>query len=88
MQHRALLQRARDRAGERHLEPIEDPGDPEGGNHQGVETAPRQPIEPRRDVGFDDRVLGARSQHANPQRRSKGFVRTSALAGLRRVLAN
>ena len=54
-QHRAFLQRAGDRAGEGHFEPVENPGDAEGGDDKGVKPGPRQPVEPRRDVGFDDR---------------------------------
>ena len=56
LQHRARLQRAGDRAGQRHFEAVEDPGDAERGHHQGVKAAPRQPVEPRRNVGFDDAV--------------------------------
>ena len=54
LQRRALLQRARERARERHLEPVENPGDPERDDDQRVEAPPRQAVEPRRSVGFDD----------------------------------
>src|SRR5439155_9498166 len=40
---RAFLQRARDRAGQRHLQAIENPGDPKRNDDEGVETAPWQP---------------------------------------------
>ncbi len=55
-QGRALLQRRRDRAGQRHLEPIENPGDAEGDDDKPVEPAPRQAIEPRRDIRLDERA--------------------------------
>ncbi len=55
---RALLQRRRDGAGERHLEAVEDPRDSERDDHEGVEAAPAQPVEPRRDVGRDHRRAG------------------------------
>ena len=58
LQHRALLQRARDRAGERDLEPVENPGDAERDDHQRVKAAPRQPVEPRRNIGLDDLAIG------------------------------
>ena len=54
LQHRAFLQRAGERAGERHLQPVQDPGDAERRHHQRVEAAPGQAVEPRRDVAFDD----------------------------------
>jgi len=54
VQHRARLERARDRAGEGHLEAVEDPGDAERDDDQRVKAGPRQPVEPRRDVGLDD----------------------------------
>ena len=54
MQDRAFLQRAGERAGERHFQPIENPGDPERDHDERVKPAPRQPIEPRGNVGFHD----------------------------------
>ena len=66
LQDRARLQCAGDRAGERHFEPVEDPGDAERRDHQGVEAAPRQAVEPRRDVGFDDGAIAARSAAPSP----------------------
>ena len=60
VQRRALLQRARQRAGERHFEPVENPGDAERQHDAGVEAAPGERVEPRRDRGFDDAVIGAR----------------------------
>jgi hypothetical protein len=52
---RALLQGRRHGAGERHLKPVKHPGDAERDHHQGMEAAPGQPVEARRDIGFDDR---------------------------------
>ena len=74
-QHRARLQGARDRAGERDLEPVENPGDAERRHDQRVETAPRQPVEPRRNVGLDNpavagKVCGCSAFMRNPERRS------------------
>ncbi len=57
LQHRACLECARDGAGERDFKPVEDPRDPECHHHQRMKAAPRQPVEPRRNVGFDDRRL-------------------------------
>ena len=54
MQHRARFERAGDRAGDRHFEPVEDPGDAERDDDQRVEPRPRQPVEPGRNVGLDD----------------------------------
>src|ERR1700704_3058753 len=42
-------------AGPRPLEAIEDPGDPERHDHERMESAPSQPVEPRRNIGRDDR---------------------------------
>ena len=50
MQHRALLQRARHRTGQRHLEPVQHPGDAKRNDDKPVEAAPGQTIEPRRDI--------------------------------------
>ena len=55
MEHGARLERARHGAGERHFEPVENPGDAEADHHAGVKAAPREPVEPRRDVGLDKR---------------------------------
>src|SRR6185437_12310790 len=51
MQLRARFQRPRDRAGERHLESVEDPCDAERGDDERVEAAPGQAVEPGRNVG-------------------------------------
>src|SRR5262249_60258420 len=48
---RALFERWRDGAGERHLETIENPGDAERVHHQRMKTSPAQPVEPCGDVG-------------------------------------
>ena len=54
MKHRALFQRARQGAGERHLQPVQDPGDAQRGHDQRVESTPGQPVEPRRNIGVHD----------------------------------
>ena len=52
LQRRALLQaRAATEPDQRHLEPVEYPGDAERDDDQPVETAPRQAVEAGRDVG-------------------------------------
>ncbi len=69
LQRRAFLQRTRQRACQRDLQPVEDPGDAEREHDAGVKAAPAQPIEPRRYAGLDDAiiVLGQR-------RRSRGAL--------------
>ena len=47
MQRRASFQGAGDRSGQRHLEPVEDPGDPESGDDEDMKPAPGQPLQPR-----------------------------------------
>ena len=42
MQYRAFLQSAGDRPGDGHLEPVENPGDAERDDDQGVKPRPRQ----------------------------------------------
>jgi GNAT superfamily N-acetyltransferase len=54
MQDRAFLQRAGERAGERHLQPVENPGNAERNHDEGMKPAPRQTIEARGNVGFHD----------------------------------
>ena len=50
----AGFERARDRTGQRHLQAIQDPGHAERHDDQRVKTAPGQPVEPGRNIGFDD----------------------------------
>ena len=57
LQRRAFLQRARQRACQRDLQPVEDPGDAEREHDTGVKAAPAQPIEPRRYAGLDDAII-------------------------------
>ena len=75
LQHRALPERAGHRAGQRHLQPVEDPGDAERRHHQGVKPAPRQPVEPRRNVGLDD---GSRAHRRGSMRLRNGHARSDA----------
>ena len=56
-QRRAFLERARQCAGERHFQAIENPGDAERQHDTGVKSAPAQIIEPRRNAGLDDAVI-------------------------------
>ena len=61
-QRRARLQRPGDRPCERHLEPVENPGDAERRHDEDMEAPPRQPLEPGRNERLDDCGLrGARS---------------------------
>src|SRR3984957_18836772 len=53
-QSRALLEFAGQRAGQRHFEPIENPGDAQRDDHQEVKSPERQGVKPRRDIGGDD----------------------------------
>jgi hypothetical protein len=52
VQGRAFGQRAGQRADDRDLQPVQYPGNAKGKNHQPVEPAPREAIEPVGDVGF------------------------------------
>ncbi len=54
LQHRARLEGARHRAGERDFEAVQNPRDAERHDDKRMKSAPRQAIEPRRDVGLDD----------------------------------
>jgi hypothetical protein len=65
METRALLERTRQRTGQRDFQPVQNPGDAERYDHQGVEAPPRQPVEPRRNVGFYDIAV---SRHWRPRR--------------------
>ena len=67
-QHRALPQRADDRAGDRHFEPVEHPGDAKRDDDQRMKPGPRQPIEPGRDVGLDDRDIDVRARIGHNRR--------------------
>ena len=55
-----LGQARRDRADDRHLEPVEDPDGPEADDDPPVEARPRQPVEPGRNVRLDDALLRSR----------------------------
>ena len=59
-------QHARERADDRHLQPVEDPGDAQRRHHQPVEAPPRQRVEPGRHVGRDD--LRGEARHAHVPR--------------------
>src|ERR1039457_4778946 len=48
-----MSQKASERTGERHLEAIQDPRRSEGNHDQPVPAAPRQSIQPRRNMRFD-----------------------------------
>jgi hypothetical protein len=51
-----FLERARQCARQRDLQPIQNPGDAERQHDAGVETAPAQIVETRRNAGFDDAI--------------------------------
>src|SRR6202030_735870 len=57
-QHRALFQRPSDGADQRYLEAVENPGNAQRGDDERMKAAPRKPIEPGRNVGFDDHPVG------------------------------
>ena len=52
-----FLQRAGKRARQRHLQPVEDPGDPERQYDAGVKAAPAETVETRGNVGLDDAFI-------------------------------
>ena len=54
VERRALFQRPGDGAGQRHLQPIQNPGNAQRNDDKRMESAPGQPIEPRWNVGRDD----------------------------------
>src|SRR5262249_37160832 len=53
-----LLQGAGHRASERHFKSVENPGDAERNDDEGMEAAPEKAVEPSRDVGLDHRRNG------------------------------
>ena len=57
MQDWACLERARHRACERNLKPVEHPGDAERDHYERVEPAPGQAVETRRRASLEDRRL-------------------------------
>ena len=70
MQGGTLLQRAGERAGQRHLEAIQNPGDAEREHDAGVKAAPRQRVKPCGNAGFDDAIgRGRRGDHRSIVRR-------------------
>ena len=50
---RALVDRRGEGADQRHLQPVQHPGDAERGHHPPMESAPGQPVQPRRHVGLE-----------------------------------
>ena len=48
-------ERAGDGARKRHFQPVENPGDAKRYDDKSVELSPAEPVEPRRDGGFDQR---------------------------------
>ncbi len=56
-----LLELAGKRAGQRHFETVENPGDAECDDHQQVKSPERQGVKPRRNIGGDDGARWARS---------------------------
>ena len=63
-QRRAVLQRARERTGQRHLQSVEYPGDAEGSDDKRVKPAPAEPVETGGNIGFDG--AGSRYGLARP----------------------
>ena len=51
----AFLERAGNGARKRHFQPVENPGDAKRYDDKSVEPSPAEPVEPRRDGGFDQR---------------------------------
>lgn len=65
MQTRTFFQSARQAAGKRDLEAVEDPRDTEGDDYQRVKASPREAIEPRRDICFNDWPVRHPKRHMN-----------------------
>src|SRR5712671_6188646 len=67
MHGRTFLQRTRQCARQRDLQTIQNPGDAERNHDAGVEAAPAQTVETRRNAGFDDAIFvrGYRPRRAN-----------------------
>src|SRR3982074_2999689 len=59
MHRRTFFQRTRQRAGQRDLQSIQNPGDPERKHDAGVKAAPGQAVETRRNAGFDNAIIAA-----------------------------
>ncbi len=57
LQRRTFLQCARQRTGKRDLQAIQDPGDAERKHDAGVEAAPAQIVQARRNAGLDDAIF-------------------------------
>ena len=56
LQDGTFPERARDRSGQRDLEPVQDPRHAQRHHDQRVEPPPGQAIQPRGDIGFDDGI--------------------------------
>ena len=78
MQCRTRGERRRHRAGERHLEPVEDPRDAERNDDQRMEAAPREGVEARRNARFDDRARRVRYGCQAQPSRSRIFAPLSS----------
>src|SRR5207247_4609473 len=62
LKRRAFFQGARQRAGKRDFETIEDPGDAERQHDTRMKPAPAEIVEPRANAGFDDAVIVLRHE--------------------------
>ena len=71
MEPGARLQRTRDGARERDLEPIENPCDPECDDDECVESRPAEAVEPRRQVSLYDVIVGIHLKMSGCLRRSR-----------------
>ncbi len=60
LEHGAFFQRAGDRPGQRHLQPVQHPGDAERHDHERVEASPAQTVEARRHRRLHHLVPGSR----------------------------
>ncbi len=78
MQYGAFFQRPGERAGERHLEAVEDPGDAERDDDQGMKAPPRQAIEACRQVGLDDGAGGVIAVRGCSHARAASWWRNTA----------
>src|SRR5690348_2299858 len=71
MQRLWILQNAADRADDRHFEPVQDPRDTEGQDHDEVEARPGQAVEPRRDLRLDSTARATGIARGNARGRNE-----------------
>ena len=79
MQRRTFFQCAGKTSRERHLKSVEYPRGSKCRYNQRVEAAPRQPVEPRRDICFDDLLILHHECRVNSENRINLFEEVDPL---------